>query len=338
MSSCCSGCCSARASSISSGDQRRHLAELLDHVAEQPLRAPAAEASARPASTSMFVRRLVSGVRSSCEASATSWRWARLDSSSAASIVLKLAASRRELVVAAGLDPLREVAGLGHALGRLGQAPHGRERRLGDREARAPAATSDPARRDQEQEQRDPGSVWFTSVSGRAIWSAYAGRPGATHEHADVVPATVASLKYAPLPSAAGGRSRPIGDRAATRSSRVTTGSPLRGTSCRKSETHAEAGPRAHRGRTVVDARPSRSGLQMLGRRDCARRSRPGRELAADDEEHDRRRHDDRERDRHRGHERQPCSKAHGSRSAYPTPRTVWISLGRPPASVLRLR
>ena len=49
----------------------------------------------------MFVRRLVSGVRSSCEASATSWRWAATEASSAAterprrsSIVLKLEARR----------------------------------------------------------------------------------------------------------------------------------------------------------------------------------------------------------------------------------------------------
>ncbi len=42
----------------------------------------------------MFVRRLVSGVRSSWEASATSCRCARIDSSSAPSIVLKLPASR----------------------------------------------------------------------------------------------------------------------------------------------------------------------------------------------------------------------------------------------------
>ena len=48
----------------------------------------------------MLVRRLVTGVRSSCEASATSWRWARTDSSSAAreassrsSIALKRVAS-----------------------------------------------------------------------------------------------------------------------------------------------------------------------------------------------------------------------------------------------------
>ena len=47
------------------------------------------------ASTSMFVFRLVSGVRSSCEASATSCRCARLESSSAASIVLKLGRAGR---------------------------------------------------------------------------------------------------------------------------------------------------------------------------------------------------------------------------------------------------
>ena len=42
----------------------------------------------------MFVRRLVSGVRSSCDASETSCRCARAESSSAPSIVLNVAASR----------------------------------------------------------------------------------------------------------------------------------------------------------------------------------------------------------------------------------------------------
>ena len=42
----------------------------------------------------MFVRRLVSGVRSSCDASETSCRCARAESSSAASIVLNVDASR----------------------------------------------------------------------------------------------------------------------------------------------------------------------------------------------------------------------------------------------------
>ncbi len=45
-------------------------------------------------STSTFVRRLVIGVRSSCDASATSWRWRHCASSSAPSIALKLTPSR----------------------------------------------------------------------------------------------------------------------------------------------------------------------------------------------------------------------------------------------------
>ena len=63
-------------------------------------RDPPEGACGRPASTSMFVRTLVSGVRSSCDASATSWRCARVDSSSAPSIVLKLDGEPTELVVA----------------------------------------------------------------------------------------------------------------------------------------------------------------------------------------------------------------------------------------------
>ena len=41
----------------------------------------------------MFVRSEVTGVRSSCEASATSRRWAAIDPSSVSSIALKRAAS-----------------------------------------------------------------------------------------------------------------------------------------------------------------------------------------------------------------------------------------------------
>ena len=52
-------------------------------------RAPPPVSPRARASTSMFVRMLVSGVRSSCDASATSWRWAPADRSSDASIALK---------------------------------------------------------------------------------------------------------------------------------------------------------------------------------------------------------------------------------------------------------
>ena len=79
-------------------------------TSREQLLALAAAAAPRPrASTSMFVRRLVSGVRSSCDASETSWRCARAESSSAASIVLKRRREPRELVAAGGVDPAREV-------------------------------------------------------------------------------------------------------------------------------------------------------------------------------------------------------------------------------------
>ncbi len=45
-----------------------------------------------------------------------------------------------------------------------------------------------------------------------------------------------------------------------------------------------------------------------------------------------------RERDRQRGEQGEPAAQAHFSRSEYPTPRTVWISRGSPPSSVLRRR
>ena len=61
-------------------------------------------------------------------------------------------------------------------------------------------------------------------------------------------------------------------------------------------------------------------------------------QLVADDEVDDQRRGDDRERNGRSGDERETGAKAHGSRSAYPTPRTVWISRGLPPSSVLRRR
>ncbi len=75
-------------------DQHRQLLELRDHVGEHPFGA-ASGISFEWARTSMFVRRLASGVRSSCEASATSWRWESIELSSAFSIVLKLPASAR---------------------------------------------------------------------------------------------------------------------------------------------------------------------------------------------------------------------------------------------------
>ena len=133
-----SACSSPRASSVSSPISVGHLAR-----AARPRRASSCSrssgGSASPcASTSMFVRRLVSGVRSSCEASWTSWRWRCCASSSDSSIALKVCASRsRARRVPVDLDPLREVARRAHALGRLAQ--------LAQRLAASPRATRKPA-------------------------------------------------------------------------------------------------------------------------------------------------------------------------------------------------
>ena len=90
-------------------DQRGHLADLLDHVGQELLTLRLRQL-VLACEDSMFVRRLVSGVRSSCEASATSCRWARLESSSAASMVLKLVGEPAELVLAGRLDALGEIS------------------------------------------------------------------------------------------------------------------------------------------------------------------------------------------------------------------------------------
>ncbi len=82
-------------------DQQRQLLDLLHHVRRAALALVGVRMSGACWRISMLVRRLVTGVRSSCEASATSWRWACTDASSAriecsraSSIALKLPASR----------------------------------------------------------------------------------------------------------------------------------------------------------------------------------------------------------------------------------------------------
>ena len=66
-----------------------------------------------------------------------------------------------------------------------------------------------------------------------------------------------------------------------------------------------------------------------------------GREqLVPHDDVDDGRRGDDRDRNRGTSQQRNPQAEAHrySSRSAYPTPRTVWIRRGSPSASVFRRR
>ena len=111
--------------------------------------------SMSPRRTSMFVCRLVSGVRSSCEASATKRRCVSSDSSSEASIVLKDAAEARELVLSALGNPLARLARLGDPLGRRGQAAYRSERRARDERA-GRRGDGDPPERDEDEDEPQP--------------------------------------------------------------------------------------------------------------------------------------------------------------------------------------
>ena len=83
----------------------------------------------------MFVRRLVSGVRSSCEASWTSCRCRCAASSSDSSIALKVERERLSSSLPLDGDPLAQVTRRADALGRLAQIAHRPQRRAGDEEA-----------------------------------------------------------------------------------------------------------------------------------------------------------------------------------------------------------
>ena len=102
----------------------------------------------------MLVRTLVRGVRSSCDASATSWRWARVDSSSAASIELKLAASRlSSSLPVTSMRSERSCVSLTRSTV-VREALHGRERRACDEQAEQ-GGDDDPSERDENQEEPD---------------------------------------------------------------------------------------------------------------------------------------------------------------------------------------
>ena len=90
----------------------------------------------------MLVRRLVIGVRSSCEASATSWRWAATERSSVSSIALKCSASSPISSWVCDLDPASEVLGGGDVARGLGDV----------RDRRDDVARDEPPERDRERD------------------------------------------------------------------------------------------------------------------------------------------------------------------------------------------
>ena len=83
----------------------------------------------------MFLRSAAIGVRSSCDASATRWRCASIERSSASSVWLKLAASRRSSIGAGLLKPRGCSSSLVTASVRAVNRSIGAQRRPGDRAA-----------------------------------------------------------------------------------------------------------------------------------------------------------------------------------------------------------
>jgi hypothetical protein len=119
----------------------------------------------------MFVRKLVSGVRSSCPASAARRRCARCDSSSASSIALKLPASRPTSSL--------PVVSIRRDRSRVSATSSTAEvsRRTGRSAARATmkprtAATSTPTSAVTSNASPMSLTTALVSVSGRATWSA----------------------------------------------------------------------------------------------------------------------------------------------------------------------
>ena len=133
-------------------------------------RAPPRGIASSRASTSMFVRRLVSGVRSSCEASATKRRWLRAESSSAASMVLKLPARRpSSSVPSSAMRRERSRVSVTSSVASV-------SRRTGASAVRATsspraAASPIPPSATRTRIVRSRSRLSSTSVSGRAIWT-----------------------------------------------------------------------------------------------------------------------------------------------------------------------
>ena len=177
------GSASPRASSISSAISAV-ISPICSTTSSSSCRARPRRARGRSSGTSKFVRRLVSGVRSSCEASATSCRCASLDSLERAEHRVEAAREPAELVLAVRLDPLGKVARLRDPLGRLRQPRTGAS---AARETISPSATASaiPTRPARIRNVREPGERVGRPRSAAAHLQR-AARPSGEGQHADV--------------------------------------------------------------------------------------------------------------------------------------------------------
>ena len=122
----------------------------------------------------MFVRRLVSGVRSSCDASETSWRCARAESSSAPSIVLNVAA-RRESSSLPDASIRRERSRVSDTSSAVRVSRWTGASTAFATTSPSPAAIAIPTAAIRNRSTLIRSSAASTSSSGRAIWSASPG-------------------------------------------------------------------------------------------------------------------------------------------------------------------
>ena len=262
------------------------------------------------------MRAAVSGVRSSCDASATRRRCAPTDVLERREHRVESRREPAELVAAVDRDALGQVAGLGDRLGGRRQAANRPQRRGGD-ERRERGRDRDPDAADQEDPELDAVSALSVGARSSATTSA-AARDAA----GDELPQVVALDRRVEVV-------RPR--RASTAWRRLDQESAVPCVS-----------PSLRRGSTAASGRTARVRDSPL-RATCSHAAAASvdlvEQLVLRDDPHGGRGGRDRDRDRHRGQQRQLEAKAHGSsRNAYPTPRTVCRRRGSPPSSSLRRR
>ena len=169
---------SPRASSIRSPTSA--LSSSLCSTTSASSRRRSSGSSSPPSSrTSMLVRRLVTGVRSSCEASATSWRWARTDSSSCRARALQAVehgveagGELADLVVGVDAEASGEIVGLADVLGGRWRPRPAAPARGGRRTGRGPRRARCRRASTSSRTSRRSERIVSTPFSGRASWTA----------------------------------------------------------------------------------------------------------------------------------------------------------------------
>ena len=243
----------------------------------------------------MFVRSDVTGVRSSCEASATSCRCAAIEPSSVSSIALKRAASSPTSSWLVDLDPASEVLGLRDVARRLGHAHDRRDEMAGGERGRAPPparpaerpAPAAPSAGARARRRSTPASARAGSIrrasSGTVSTRTWSPSTSASERNSPASPFATARVRVStgssgPVPSARAGRRPPARTGRTPPSRRAGRAAP----GCRRTARRAAAGrtaPAAARSPAAAVPGPAARAApaRSAGRRPAcaARRARP---------------------------------------------------------------